>query len=108
MPLRLTSVAIPMPSACTPMRLSSGSCGEPARPNHQRASYSRKPEGLITACVSKPKVLGLARLTGAADKDEVPPNAGILLQTWLAALTFASGLGQAEQGGTHIPNPMRQ
>src|SRR5436309_4983932 len=47
-----------MPSACTPIRLSSGGWVEPGWPNHQRASYSRKPVDLMSGAVSKARVLG--------------------------------------------------
>src|SRR5437588_5185915 len=47
-----------MPSACTPIRLSSGGSIEPGWPNHQRAWYSRKPVDLMSGVVSKARVLG--------------------------------------------------
>ena len=71
------SVASPMPSACTPIRLRSGSRSDPGRPNHQRASYSRNPVTLISALVSKPKLFGLASptilnaLAGTPDRKKI-------------------------------------
>src|SRR6185437_1181668 len=62
-PSRRISVPSPMPSACTPTRFSSGALSEPGWPNHQRASYSRKPVGFTSPLVSNANVLGLAWLT---------------------------------------------
>src|SRR6476620_5844959 len=47
-----------MPMACTPIKLSSGALIEPGWPNHQRASYSRKPVEATSGVVSKARVLG--------------------------------------------------
>src|SRR5947207_13494307 len=47
-----------MPMACTPIKLSSGGLIEPGWPNHQRASYSRKPVEATSGIVSKARVLG--------------------------------------------------
>src|SRR6478672_7074971 len=55
---------MPMPSAATPMRLSSGRFFEPGTPNHQRASYSRKPVGLTSGRTSNGRVFGLRSVTG--------------------------------------------
>ena len=49
---------MPMPSAVTPIRFNSGAVLAPGTPNHQRASYSRKPVALISGQFSNSSVFG--------------------------------------------------
>src|SRR5690349_4122149 len=54
----------PRPRACTPRKLSSGAFGYCGPPNHQRASYSRKPVALTKGVISKSYVLAARSVRG--------------------------------------------